>query len=115
MARDHTRNISLTPELDQYVESEVASGAYTSASEVVRDGLRELQNRRRHSDLNSLILALLGLDPGTDMEAHREEIRGRLDALIQPALDQLERGESIPGDEVFAELRARIAKRRKGE
>lgn len=112
MAREHTRNISLTPELDQYVETEIKSGAYTSASEVVRDSLREHQNRRHREDLNTLILAALGLDAETDVESHRDEIRERLDALIQPALDQLDRGEGIPGDQVMAKLRARIAERR---
>ena len=49
MARDHTRNISLTPELDRYVEAQLSSGAYSSASEVVREGLRlhEREEQRR--------------------------------------------------------------------
>ena len=36
-------NVSLTPELEEYIFSQVQSGNYTSASEVVRDGLRLLQ------------------------------------------------------------------------
>ncbi len=35
-----TKNISLPPELEAYVEAKVASGQYAHASEVVRDGLR---------------------------------------------------------------------------
>ena len=38
-------NISLTPELEQFVQSKVESGMYYSASEVVREGLRMLQER----------------------------------------------------------------------
>ena len=38
-------NVSLTPELDQYVAEKVASGRYTSASEVVREALRLLEER----------------------------------------------------------------------
>ena len=35
-----TKNISLPPELEEYVEAKVASGEYAHASEVVREGLR---------------------------------------------------------------------------
>ena len=33
-------NVSLTPELADYIAAQVASGRYRSASEVVRDALR---------------------------------------------------------------------------
>ncbi len=33
-----TKNISLTPELDQFIDDRVESGLYESASEVVREG-----------------------------------------------------------------------------
>jgi antitoxin ParD1/3/4 len=36
-------NVSLTPELDQFVAAKVESGRYTSASEVVREALRLLE------------------------------------------------------------------------
>ena len=35
-------NVSLTPELDKFVSSKVDSGRYTSASEVIREALRQL-------------------------------------------------------------------------
>ena len=40
-----TKNISLPPELQQFVEAKVASGEYAHFSEVVRDGLRLLMKR----------------------------------------------------------------------
>ncbi len=36
-------NVSLTPELEKFVEETVATGRYNSASEVVREGLRKLE------------------------------------------------------------------------
>ena len=39
-------NISLTPELEQYVNGRVQSGLYHSASEVIREGLRLLEGER---------------------------------------------------------------------
>jgi antitoxin ParD1/3/4 len=47
MARESTLNVSLTPALQSYIKSKVASGGYESASEVVRDGLRALQEREQ--------------------------------------------------------------------
>ncbi len=41
-------NVSLTPQLEQYVQRKLDTGLYTSASEVIRDGLRLLQERDRH-------------------------------------------------------------------
>lgn len=38
-------NVSLTAELEQLVNEKVASGLYTSASEVIREGLRLLKER----------------------------------------------------------------------
>jgi len=38
-------NVSLTSELEAFVEQAVASGRYGSASEAVREGLRLLQER----------------------------------------------------------------------
>ncbi len=38
-------NVSLTPELEAFVEGAVKSGRYASASEAVREGLRLLQER----------------------------------------------------------------------
>ena len=38
-------NVSLTPNLDQFVAKQVENGRYRSASEVVREGLRLLETR----------------------------------------------------------------------
>jgi len=38
-------NVSLTTELEKWVQSKVESGMYTSASEVIREGLRLLKEQ----------------------------------------------------------------------
>ena len=35
-------NVSLTPEMERWIQQKVSSGFYTSASEVIREALREL-------------------------------------------------------------------------
>jgi antitoxin ParD1/3/4 len=49
-------NINLTPHLEELVRAKVASGLYTSASEVVREALRllEEQDRLREAKLSRL-------------------------------------------------------------
>lgn len=49
-------NVNLTPQLEELVRSKVASGLYTSASEVVREALRlmEEQDRLREARLEQL-------------------------------------------------------------
>ena len=40
-------NVPLTPELEQFVQAKVKTGRYLSASEVVREALRLLDDRDR--------------------------------------------------------------------
>jgi antitoxin ParD1/3/4 len=64
-------NISLTPTLEEFIKQKVSSGFYHSASEVVREALRLLEERDR---LREMRLDLLGKE-------------------IQVGIDQIERGE----------------------
>jgi antitoxin ParD1/3/4 len=82
----HQLNVSLTPELDQFVRSRVAAGLYVTSSEVVREALRLLQQREREAD----------------------EAIAELKAMLQRAEEQIRRGEVHTADEVFAAARARI-------
>ena len=75
-------NISLTEQLEKFVSEQVQSGAYQSASEVVRDGLRLLAERRKVEELKLTALRAAireGLDSGPaeplDMEAIITEAR----------------------------------------
>lgn len=43
-----TRNVSLPTALDEYVASEIDSGRFGNASEVVRTALRQMQERDSH-------------------------------------------------------------------
>ena len=89
MASRTTLNVSLTPELDEFISSKVASGRYQSASEVIRQGLRLLQ----------------------EQEMTRQAQLDRLRAQINLGLDQANRGELLDGEEVFDELEKRFAGR----
>ena len=79
-------NVSLTPELELLIHKKVESGLYLSASEVVREALRVLEERDRFNAMKF------------------EELRKD----IQIGLDQADRGELVDGPQVFAKLRAKV-------
>lgn len=77
-------NVNLTPELEGLVRRKVASGMYTSASEVVREALRlmEEQDQMRAVRLDQLRQDVRkGLESGTsepwDAEALKRQARAR--------------------------------------
>lgn len=79
-------NVSLTPELEQIVAQRVKSGLYNSASEVVREGLRLLQQR----------------------DEMREAKLSALRAEIQKGVDSLEAGHVYDGPTVMSEFREKL-------
>ena len=50
MANRTTINISITPELDAFLESRVKSGRYQTTSEVVREALRLLERQEQERE-----------------------------------------------------------------
>lgn len=86
-----TRNVSLTEELDRYVEQRVASGHYDNASEVVRAAIRalmqsELEDQAKVEALKVAIAEGLEgpfFDGPTVMEEMRQRIRQRAEANRQ--------------------------------
>jgi antitoxin ParD1/3/4 len=88
-----TRNISLTDELDSYIEQSVQSGHYDNASEVVRAAIRELKQSELedHAKVEALKVAIAEglegpfLDGPTVMAEMRERVRLRAEANRQKA------------------------------
>ena len=78
-------NVTLPSDLQQFVADQVAVGEFDSPSDVICQGLALLRERRSNG------------------EQQLESLR----AKIREGLEQLERGEGIPGEQVFEELRER--------
>jgi antitoxin ParD1/3/4 len=82
-----TRNINLTREQDEFVESVVRAGEYQNASEAIRDAVRALQQRRREDALKLERLRLRiatgidDLDRGDFIEVDDDDLEAFFDAL----------------------------------
>lgn len=71
-------NVNLTPQLEELVRARVASGLYSSASEVVREALRLLdeQDRLRAVKLDALRDGIrLGLNSGPSTSWDAAEVK----------------------------------------
>lgn len=87
-------NVSLTPELEQFVNQRVKSGKYQTASEVIRDGLRLLLERE---------------------ELHQQKL-DELRRAIAIGIDQADRGKVAPfnAKETLARVRKQRQSRKDG-
>jgi len=84
-------NVSLTPGLEEFVAAKVKSGRYNSASEVVREALRLLEEHDRAR--------------GAQLAAFNEELGLRLSSL--------DRGEKVDPEAAQARIQQRSRERRK--
>jgi antitoxin ParD1/3/4 len=89
-------NVSLTPELEKKIEARVASGNYTSASELVREALRLF----------------------FEIEESRHDEIAAMNRRIAQGIAEFDRGEGIAGDEArrrsLKRLTTRTGGRRRG-
>lgn len=76
-------NISLTPELERMVDEKVKTGRYASASEVIREGLRLLE----------------------EQEQLKQQRLAAVRQKIDRGLEQLDRGLGVSGSEARARLK----------
>lgn len=86
-------NISLTPEIEQFIQSQVERGKYASADEVILAALMAFEERER-------------IYKGRFEELRRE---------IMVSIEASERGEVVDGEIVFSQLQQKLQQLRKRE
>ena len=79
-------NISLTPELEQYIHEKVSSGFYTSVSEVIRESLRLMHTY-------------------DDLQKHQIN---QLNQAIDVGMAQLKTGNKVLAKESYQRLKKKI-------
>ncbi len=80
-------SISLAPELEGFINQQIASGLYNSANEVIREALQLLKEQNELQRMRN------------------EELRRE----IQKGLDSLDQGKGLDGPTVMAELKAKYS------
>jgi len=89
-------HISITPELEKFVQQEVKTGLYQSASEVIRAALRRLKEDKEKRKPRFVVSS-----------------KAELEEKLLEGISELDRGEGLAGEPVFAELKAHSAQRRR--
>jgi antitoxin ParD1/3/4 len=113
MAKRQTRNVSLTPRQDAFVDALVEDGRYRTASEVVRDGLRLLEEAEHQRLLEEWVCKGLSPEDEQRLPAEvRERARTHFQDLVGRALRDVADGRVSDGPSVMERLRVRLESRR---
>lgn len=88
-------NISLTPQLEEFVKSQVSSGMYNNASEVIREALRDKVTAQYKFGENDIF---------------HPKNKEWLEAQLQKGLDDIEHGRVVDwnADKFISEMKAEI-------
>ncbi len=87
-------NVSLTPELENFVNEKVKSGLYNSASEVLRESLRLLKEKdllkeiQRNELRREIMLGVEQIRNGEFVEVKASELDAFAEKLILEAKDE---------------------------
>ena len=84
-------DVSLTPELEDFVHSKVRAGRYGSPSEVIQAALQLLEER--------------------DQAVEKDDLRRK----IAEGVESLRRGEGLDGEAVFADLEQLLTARKEAD
>ena len=112
MADRQTRNVSLPPEQDAFVEALVSAGRYRTASEVVRDGLRLLEEAEHRRLLEKWIYEGLSENEEEQLPAAvRERATEYFRGLVDKAMGDVQSGDVADGPTAMQRLSERLKAR----
>jgi antitoxin ParD1/3/4 len=89
-----TRNVNLTPELENFITAKIESGRYENASEVVRAALRELEREEKEYEVKMAALTL-ALKEGRASGVAEGDV-------FQDILNEIESGTILSGSDRLA-------------
>lgn len=113
MSDRQTMNVSVPSSLEGFIKAQVAAGRFRTASEVVREGLRLLQEAEHHRLLEKWLYEGL-----TDSERAElapevlERARVHIQGLIDQGLAEARAGLLLDGPETMQRLRDELESRR---
>ena len=86
-----TRNVNLTEHFDRFIQTGVTSGRFSNANEVVREGLRLLEQREQE-DTAKLEWLRAAAKEGFDAADRGDYVALRSDREIDDFVDRVRRG-----------------------
>lgn len=99
-------NVSLPPAQESFVRAQVAAGRYRTASEVVRDGLRLLEEAEHRRLVEKWLYEDLDPDELARLpEELKERTRSYLQGLVAEALDDIKARRVVDGPAAMKRLR----------
>ena len=112
MADRQTRNVSLTPREDAIVDGLVASGHYRTASELIRDGIRRVEEAHHRRLLEKWLYAGLTTEEEKELPASlKERARAHFEGLVDTAMRDVENGRVSDGTDAMKRLREQLEAR----
>jgi len=112
MSERQTRNVSFTKHHDEFVDGLVATGRYKTASEVVRDGLRLLEESNHRRLLEKWIYDSLSEEEDEQLpQALKDRAKAYFQGLVDEAMADVENGRMSSGPEAMKRLRDQLETR----
>lgn len=113
MADRQTRNVSVPRAQELFIDALVQSGRYRTASEVVREGLRLLEEREHARLLEKSLYVELSRDEQAQLPAELiEKARAHIQKLVTDGIEDRDAGRVSDGATAMARIRKKIPVRR---
>lgn len=112
MADRQTINASLPPAMGEWVRAQVDSGRYRTVSEVMRDGVRLLQEAEHRRLIEKWMLDDLSADEAARLPTEmKTQIKDHFARLIDDARADVDSGRVVDGPKAMKQIEERIRER----
>jgi putative addiction module CopG family antidote len=114
MSDRQTMNVSVPPSLERFIKAQVAAGRFRTASEVVREGLRLLQESQHNRLLEKWLIEGLTKKEEAELPPELlERAKTRVRGLIDKGLAEARAGLLVDGPETMQKLKGELRSRRR--
>ncbi len=106
MPQRQTMNVSLPLGQERFVRAQVEAGRYRTASEVIRDGLRLLEEANHRRLVEKWLYEGLSEEEQASLPPSlKESVEARFLGLLDKAMDDLKAGRTVDGSTAMDRLR----------
>jgi antitoxin ParD1/3/4 len=114
MSDRQTINVSVPPALERFIKAQVGAGRFRTASEVVREGLRLLQEAEHRRLLEKWLIEGLTKKEEAELPPELlERAKARVKGLVDQGLAEARAGLLLDGPETMQKLKDELRSRRR--